>query len=234
MNDLRISTHQEQPLQASKWLQIQALLDIDEMALLLDVLAPFYLFQCGSITQRGPGGEGGQKESKEAFLARYNTYIESLKSGVLPPIPSYQLFFSSVLTVVNDCLYVVPIGDDRQLIRVSKPVIQMQACTIDYSPVDNKFRSMVFGSQNIPWGIQFSYPQLYQDPISKQPENVKDPVLYPNTHLFRILQKWMRQHTIPTPFIVDGKVINVPMRLGKHCLSWINKHPQLISKGISV
>ncbi len=234
MNDLRISSYQEQPLQASKWLEVQALLESDEMALLFDVLAPFSLFQCGSITQRGIGGEEGQKQAKADFLSHYKDYVESLKSGELPLVSSYQICFSSVLTATNDCLYVIPIGEDRQLIRVSTPVIQMQAHTIGYSPIDKKFRSMVFGSDNIPWGIQFSYPQLFQDPISKQPTSVNDASAYPNTQLFRSLQKWMREHTTPTPFVVDGIMTNVPMRLGRKCYSWVNRHPQLVSKGISV
>jgi hypothetical protein len=65
-------------------------------------------------------------------------------------------------------------------------------------------------------------------------EAVKETPSFPNTVLFHQIQRWMRGATIPTPFLVDGKGVNVPLRLGKRCLSWINTHAQLKAKGIRV
>jgi hypothetical protein len=48
------------------------------------------------------------------------------------------------------------------------------------------------------------------------------------------MQQWVRSHTIATPFEVEGKKVNVPIRLGKECLSRINSHPQLQAKGLRV
>jgi len=63
---------------------------------------------------------------------------------------------------------------------------------------------------------------------------VRESSEFPNTALYRSVQRWMRAHTIPTPFHVNGKKINVPMRLGKKCLPWISEHCQLKEKGIKV
>ena len=231
---LRQGTTKESPLQASKWLESQLLIDGDEMAALLDHLGPFFLFACGSVCRAGKG-----EISKDEFLRHYRAYIELLKNGVEPEASFYRSLFSPALTVTTDSLFSLPLSDEREIIRVSKPVIQLQAHYMSYSTVDKKFHSMVFGSDSISWGIQFSYPQLYRDDQTKIVEAVKESPAFPNTHVFHALQKWVRQNTIPTPFHVktavgDESVVNVPMRLGKKCLSWINRHPHLIKKGISV
>lgn len=232
MIPLRNSTPSEKPLQASKWLQIQGLLSKNEFTELLDYLAAttnFYLYTCGTVCSKDEG-----EIPKNEFLDVYAEYIDSLSQGKLPDQSLYRTAFSPAMTVSTDSLFTIPVGEDRQIIRISKPVIQLQAHNMNFSEVDKKFHSMVFGTDNIPWGIQFSYPQLYQDNQTKQVEIIKKSLSFPNTSLFQALQKWMRQHTIPTPFIVEGATINVPMRLGKECLSWINQHPSLIKKNISV
>lgn len=239
MTSLRSSTTAEKPLQASKWLQIQALLSKNELAELFKFLdsscvdknadKTFYLYACGTVCSKGEG-----EISKNTFLTIYGNYIDHLMQGKLPDPTFYRTAFSPAITVSTDTLFTIPVGDDRQIIRISKPVIQLQAHNMDYSTVDKKFHSMVFGMDSIPWGIQFSYPQLYQDNQTKQVEIIKKSQEFPNTILFQTLQKWMRQNTIPTPFIAENTSINLPIRLGKECLSWINHHPSLVKKNITV
>lgn len=230
---LRQSSPAEQPLQASKWLQSQALLSRQELASLFQFLeqslAPFSLYACGVVCQQGAG-----EVSQQEFLDSYDSYIKQLMQGQPPDLSLYRSLFSPAMTVTSDALFAIPVGEDRQLIRAAKPVVQLQANNIHYSTIDKKFHSMIFGIDSIAWGLQFAYPQLYQDPHTKQAEIVKKSAAFPNTALFQLLQKWMRQHTIPTPFIAEGILTNVPMRLGKECLSWINQHPHLIQKNIRV
>ena len=91
---------------------------------------------------------------------------------------------------------------------------------------------MVMSPGSIHWGIQFSYPQIFQrgNVFTK----VSDPQQFPNTSLFTKLVQWLRTHTVPTTFIWEGKKIATPFRLGKQCFSWINAHPQLKEHGIFV
>lgn len=228
-SQLRIGTTAEKPLQASKWISLQALLAPDEMRALLEAIAPCSLYMTGSVCE---AGEGILSETE--FLDVYADYIEELKSGRLPVQSSYQKFFSTSLSATPDALYTVPVAENRQLIRICKPVVQMQAHALDYSPIDKKFRPMVFGSDSIPWGIQLSYPQLYLDQETHAAIQTKGLTEYPNTILFSSIQKWFRQHTLPTPFIAEEVLQNVPIRIGKGCIEWINIHPRLISKEIKV
>lgn len=216
-------------MQASKWLECQVLLDSDEMEALFLALGQFDIYASGGVVQEGAGWI-----DKSYFLHQYKDYVDSLKQGILPTQESYRQLFSSVLTRSSDLLCAVPVGNGRQLIRVQRPVIQLQPHQMGFSSLDGKFRPMVFGNDCISWGIQFSYPQLFQDPLSNQVESVGISDQFPNTELFKTLQRWIRHHTVPTPFLVAGQKVNIPVRLGKKCLSWINSHPQLIQKCLQV
>lgn len=227
---LRISTvAAEGPFQASKWLAVPALLDVNELESLLQILEGSLLYNTGSLTR-----EGEEIISQKEWLEMYRGYIASLKEGKIPDDIDYRVAFSPVITASADHLYRVVMADGRQLVRIAKPVIQLQAHSFDYSSADGKFRSMVLGTETITWGLQFSYPQLFQDNATKEVFKVGETPQFPNTHLFHLLQQWIRRSTIPTPLIVDGKAVNVPIRIGKECLPWINRHPQLIKKGLKV
>lgn len=213
-----------QALQASKWLQIPLLLDTAEMKDLLDTMGELWIVLTTGVTQKGAGFI-----SKEEFLNCYQAYVEALKTGEMPSDSRIRPYFSAALTCTLDPLYTVPVGESQQLIKVDRPVIQLQQHRFDYSNADGKFRSMVFGMNSILWGIQFSYPQLFQDE-HLQVKQVREIAEFPNTAVFKRLQKWVRVNTVATPFIVEGRLINVPIRLGKQCFSWINNHPQLKPK----
>lgn len=216
------------PLQASKWLKCPVLLDLDEMKDLLQTLGDFWIFMVSGVL-RSTEGEITQAE----FLTEYGRYIDTLKEGKFPDEQQTRPYFSTVFTTTIDALYEVVLPNQQKLIRVERPVIQLQSHRFDYSPVDGKFRSMVLGQNSIQWGIQFSYPQLFQD-AACQVKQVRESEEFPNTLLFKRMQKWVRDHTTATPFLVENKRINVPIRLGKKCFSWINQHPQLNAKGLVV
>lgn len=212
-----------EPYHASKWLSVALLIDAAEMKALFDFLGNFLIFTVGSIVKRGEG-----LITHESFLSCYAHYIEILKSGNIPEDSIYRSVFASVLTVSPDHLYALHVGTDGDLIRINKPVIQLQAHNLDYSTADGKFRSMVFGKDSVLWGVQFSYPQLFEDPSNHSVRKVDNS--FPNTSLFRALQKWTRLNTVPTPFLVNEKIINAPVRLGKRCFSWINNHVHVQKK----
>lgn len=226
---LRIGTAQEIPLQASKWLQTQLLVDLEEMQELFSMLGHFRIYLAGAICNTGQ-----EEIEKSAFLKKYAEYTDHIKSGNIPDEKVYRALFSSVFSVASDHLYQVPISENRSLIRITKPVVQLQMNKIAYSEADGKFRAMVFSQDSFFWGLQFSYPQLYQDAITKEIFTVRESEQFPNTALYNRIRKWIRTATIPTPFLVNGVKTNVPMRLGKKSLAWIDRHCQLKEKKITV
>lgn len=216
-------------MQASKWLKSQILIDVEEMQQLLTALDPFFIYNTSSIVNKGSG-----LIPKQEFLNCYKEYIVSLQNGKIPDEQFYRAFFSSIFTVSPDLVFSMPINETQELIRVERPVVQLQSHRISYSTADGEFRSMTFGGETILWGIQFSYPQLFQDPITTEIVPVGVQTEFPNTSLFQKIQKWVRNHTVPTPFLVGSKQVNVPMRLGNNCFAWINQHPQLTEIKVKV
>lgn len=207
------------PFQASKWQKSPLLIDVDEMRALLAALGQFWIVQISGVIPIGQ-----EIIAHETFLEVYYHYIHALKKGENAADPRVRLYFSTVFTTFLEALYAVQVNEKHYLVKVQQPVLQLQAHRFDYSSVDGTFRSMVMGTNAIPWGIQFSYPHLYQDE-NLQVLTVREGVQFPNTVLFKRLQQWVRANTIATPFEVEGKRINVPIRLGKQCLSWINTLP---------
>lgn len=213
--------------QASKWLKYPVLLDTDEMQELMLHLGKFWIVQTSGVIPLGQA-----IISSEVFLEVYHHYMVTLKRGEVSQDPRQRSFFSAIFTTTLEALYLVKINSGC-LVKVQQPVIQLQAHRFDYSFADETFRSMVLGYESIQWGLQFAYPQLYQNE-KLQIFSFKEQAQFPNNSLFKRLQHWIRHQTIATPFEVQGKRTNVPIRLGKQCLSWINTHPQLQAKGLKV
>jgi hypothetical protein len=215
-------------IEMNKWLRIQVLLDTEEMAQLFSEFSDLQIYYSGSLVPCGK-----EKLENELFLQAHKAYIDALKTGNIPNPELYRREFSTVWTAESSALLAVDIAEERSIVRQIKPVIQVQHHTFDYSLLDGKFRSMVHGSETIFWGIQLSYPQIYQD-IETEDVIVLNDGTVPNTSLFRGIQRWLRRESIPTPFSVKGEKQNVSFRIGKKCLPWIQSHPQLHTKNLVV
>lgn len=219
----------ERSLQASKWLQMQVLLDADEMESLFAELGDFLIYRVGAITKIGE-----EAVAHAEFLSDYRDYVEALKQGELPDMSRFRRVFANVLTVSSEAIFSYRISPEEQILRIAKPIIQMQSHAMHYSADDGQFRPNVFGFDSILWGVQFSYPQIYQDLETMEIKKVDQGDSCINTPLFHRLRHWLRNHTRPTPIVVGEKLIKIPIKIGYKCLPWINQHPQLKQMGMHV
>lgn len=227
---LAVSTLQKEgPYQASKWLAVQALLGAEEMDRLLEALPPLSICLGAGVTSQGEG-----LMPPEDFLSLYRRYVDTLKAGETVDPGLFRQAFSSMWTVDLDTVYAMDVGQGRQLIKPRRPCVQLQMHDLGYSPVDHTFRPMVSGPSSLSWGIQFSYPQIFQDPKTAEIHRVDESDAFPNTQLFRQIQRWLRRNSRPTPMVQGESVQNLPVRLGLDCFEWIHKHGQLSRQGLSV
>jgi hypothetical protein len=232
MLPLKLSTPaKEGPFRVSKWLKHQVLLDDEEMKQLLLDLPEFKFYMVSE-----PVSAAEIELTSQQFLESYKRYVQPLKVGQLPEEDLVRRHFSVAASCSSDALYSMEIKSqkDRFLVLPSKPVVQLQLHRFFLSTADGKFYPMVLSADSITWGIQFSYPQLYQDPKTCEITKVAGDPQFSNTSLFQSIVKWLRDHSMPTPFLHESKRVNVPMRIGKRCLEWINRHPGLINRGLSV
>lgn len=225
---IRISSPKaEGILQVSKWTKVQILLDADEMRELLDGLGNVYFVAVSEPVKEGV-------ISASDFLEKYSDYIFLLKQGQIPPAEEFRRLFSCAMSTSLDCFYAIALSEGKFLIKPTRPVVQLQAHHFFYSNLDGKFHPMVLSPESISWGLQISYPQLFQDPHTRKVIKVVDSPDFPNSALFLKLLRWMRSFTLPTPFQVGAKRVNAPIRIGKQSLAWIKNHPQLKQRGIQV
>lgn len=220
---LRSSTlAQEGTYQGSKYLKYQVLCDADELRLLLD--GSFLIYPLSGLNT-------GEPIEPAHFLAEYALWIEELKEGRVPTEAALRRVLAAAFTAEPDALWKQEVPGQRYLIKMAKPVVQVQAHFFTYSPLDGVFRPMTMGEKAIFWGLQFSFPQIYQDPKTMEFHETDES---PNVELFQRIKQWVRDQTRATPFVVEGKKMNVPIRLGKNCFSWIHRHPELQAQQIGV
>lgn len=212
-------------LRISKCLKHQVLLDGEEMQSLFTVLGDFFIYLVSH-----PVRAEEMQVSRRDFLALYERYVEGIKRGNPEEDRWFRAGFSSVWTVDSSFLYAMPVGEMKFLVKPLRPVLQLQLHRFLLSEVDEKIHPLVLGKESVSWGIQFSYPQLYQDPKSQ--EISKIPRDFPNTILYWQLSRWLRAHTLPTAFFFHDKRIVSSLRLGKKCIPWIGSHPQLKCRNI--
>jgi hypothetical protein len=203
--------------EAAKWLKIPVLLDVDEMRALFSALGSCTLVLLGRLVARDAA-----IVSQETFLQSVQQWIEALQKGRVPTQADLQRVLAAALTADLESLLLQEMGAGRVLVKPRRPVIQLQAHFFSYSAEEQKIYSGIFGKESIFWGVQFSYPQIYLDP--KEQMHVKVGDQFPNTALFRTLQRWVRNAT--QPMKLYGKAF--PLRMGKGCCSWIHQHPQLV------
>jgi len=207
--------------QGSKWLKFQVLCDGDELESLFNRLFPFSLFPLTGVVD-------GKAIPIEAFLSEYRSWIEGLKEGRIPEERALRKILAAALVEDVGALWLQEVAGKGYLVKIGKPVVQAQAHWFSYSKADSVFRPMSMGSNSIFWGIQFSYPQIYQDPKTMELKEAEA------GRVFELLRLWVREFTRATPFVVEEKRINASIRLGKQCFSWIGRHPQLAEQGISI
>lgn len=211
----------------SKWLKWQMLLDEEEIRQLVTELSYPDIFPLGSIVD-----QIAVESAQEEFIKNYASYIQTLKRGEQTDDLLFRKRFALLFSRDPDAIYVQKVKEDGWLIKPLRPSVQLQLHSFFLSDIDLKFYPMVMSSESITWGLQFSYPQIFQRP--KSSEFVKVDSQFPNTVLFKQIILWMRRHTVPTPFVYKGVQTNVPMRIGKKCFSWIDHHLGLKQRGLSV
>lgn len=205
----------------AQWTPVRALLDIDEMQALCGHLPAFSLYQAGSVLPIGSG-----MLSVQQFLSAYDAYLSALKKGKLPPYKQLRHALCAFWSAEENAIAVQAVSQNEQVLSPASPIIQLQPHAFCYSAFDNSFRCMVFGPTSIPWGLQWSYPQVYQDPTTQAIHKTATAPNTPNTLFFRTLQRWMRHHTQPLQVLAQGKRTCLAVRIGPACLKWMRTHPQ--------
>lgn len=233
---LRVSNPAREGIyQGSKWLKFHVLCNREELEAFFAQIRPFFIFPLGGIVD-------GHPISEKTFLDAWSECIHGLQNSIVPKIEDLRRILACAWVDNLHSLWLQKVEGKGYLAKICQPVVQVQAHWFSFSEVDRVFRPMSMGPESIFWGLQFSYPQIFQDPVTMELKTVE------RSMLFEKLRVWVREATRPTPFSIDRilpqlnsseaesvkEKVCVPIRLGRKCFSWIGKHPQLIARGIGV
>jgi hypothetical protein len=219
---LSIPEH-EGRFEAAKWLKIPMLIDGDECQALLEELGDVLLAPLGQLVIRE---EAEWKASQ--LVKEVGKWVFALQEG-----REVEPRLALALSREPEALWMHEVRPERYLIKVSRPVVIVQPHYFTYSALDGEIRSMSMGPGAIFWGMQFSFPQVYQVDRDVDSGGL---VEVEEGELFRQIRRWAREATRPTPFLLppDGRRVNHPMRIGKRCMGWVSRHPGLLREGLHV
>jgi len=212
-------TSAHRPLEASKWQNLSVLLTEEQMEKLLNACAPFFLCRVGQVIKKGE-----ELIAVKEFLVAYGNYCEELFSGNIPEISRYRNFFFSALTKDLETFFSVPLEEEKHLVKVCKPSLQLQALQVRFSSETMTFHQNVFGSGSFPFGLTFSYPHLVR---TEEGDVVRgrEPAVFINSELFKAVQEWLRKNTSPAIFSFEGKKVPTPIKLGEGVKEKMRSHP---------
>lgn len=212
-------------MQATKWLKLPLFLSPEEIKALFESLGKIHIVPLSGVFRNGM-----EELSPSGYEALYRTYLEALYRGE-PASPDKKLI--SAWTLDLDAIQVTPVASGV-LVKPRLPVVQVQPYWLNYSTTDEKFHEMAFSRESLSWGLQFSFPQLFQEPAHLEILKVQEPD-FPNAGLFKKIQRFSRAATVPTPFLLpNGSSLNHPCRIGKAFLDQASEMPQLSEKGLKL
>lgn len=186
----------------SKWLYQRCLISSQGLRELFEELGFPSLYLTGKVI-----GKEDLVYTVDRFMALYEKYLLSLEGPekiTLPPL---------LLTNDPSATLTIVVSEGQYLIKPIKPLIQI--CEHQFMiGIDDTIHSMVYGKEVIRWGLQFSYPSLYIDPVTKKVVDVLKEESLTNTPLFKKLQRFLRYHSKPASFMLNEKKIQATFRLG--------------------
>lgn len=196
------------------------------MEALMKELPDFYLYVTAKVVS-----EKNERLSKESFLTEYRKAFIPLKAG----LQSLELRSLVSLSISNDessfTRLILPEG--RVLMQPTAPIIQLSPTFLSYSSQTKELRFGLYGTETLFFGMTLAYPQLYQE-NSGEIVDVDESPRFANTALFYQLWRWLRTHTIPTPFLVEGRRVNMPVRIDRSSLGWLNTLAGLKERGLAI
>lgn len=200
----------------SKWQKVQVLLDPIELERLLQDLSPLFILNTSGVVLR-------EKISIEIdeFACLYKKYIAILRGKI--PKEKIPLSFALSQRLENFC--VVNLSSNKYICRMIQPDVQIQAYSflLDES---GKPLLQVFSEESVPFGLQFSYPAIFQDGATSEVFSTTKNT-FSGWKLFSAIRSWIRNHTFPLPIRFQEKNIRLPIRLGRLAAFWITNHINL-------
>lgn len=204
----------EGPYQVSKFSKLFFLLSANELLDLFSIFS-FSIHPLGGLLELTQ-----TTMNKSWFVDNYSKQLDSFFEE--KPFK----FSPCLLTKDPRSLYLMETNSERVLLKMKRPVLYLKPLYFSFCG-DKVFPAL--GKETIFWGFSLSYPQIFQDPMTKQFIKVGNE--FENTGLFIDFRKKLRSLSSCVSFEKEGKKIATNFRLGRELKE--KKHPDLIKLNIN-
>lgn len=225
---IRIHPYAEE-IRYAKWLQTPLLCSLEELDLLLHSLGSIFLVPAGGLLERE-----ALFVSPEDLRSTYQQYLAWIVSSAALPSAEMRRHLTLMMSVSLDSFSAAEIKTGRFMIKPVQPVVMIQPYHFFMSSLDQKIHSMVMSQESISWGLQFSYPQMYEDPKNHLFGKISEAPEFPNTALYKKVVQWVRSFAMPAPVHYMGQKTHASFRIGKQAFALAQAHKGLQKRGIEV
>lgn len=200
----------------SKWQRLQVLLDPRELEKLIEYLSPLLILNTSEVIPQ-------EKISLpvEELVRLYEKYIAMLQGK--SPRERISLSYALSTRIENFCA--IKLSSNKYICRLVQPDVQLQVYSFLLND-SGKPLSQVFSSETVSFGLQFSYPAIFQDGLTSQVFSTTKNT-FSGWKLWSSIRSWIRNHTFPLPICFQGKNMRLPIRLGQVAATWITSHIDL-------
>lgn len=204
-------------LKASKYQRVQMLLLKEELCELLTLLGPHVIIEHSKLLK-----ESELLVSKESFLQRYEQYLEGMISGKMPR----ELLASLSLCISKsfENFYKIEVPGDRYLVKLKTPAITLQPFSFHFDQETKTIFTGVHSGERIYFGLEFSFPQFYETPKTRETVEILKNKENPETIIFKTIQSFARRQTNVTKIKVNKEIKNYSFRIGKSAHFILQKH----------
>ncbi len=210
--------------QASKWWKLQVFFSLDALDFFFQDLGSFWICPLGKVLQ-----EEEQILEKDQYLQAYKKKVDQYLTHHITPIEEIS---PCAFTVLKEDLYLMNLSQNRFLLKIKNPVVQVHPYFFRFSKQNRSFLSNVYAEDSIFWGLQFSFPQIFQDEDLNL--HKVHPQTFANAALFQKMRRWIRKHTSPISFEFEGEKIVTSMRASPQLFCLLQKYPKLIELGLNI
>lgn len=218
------SLEKEGKFQASKWMHVRLFLSKKELEALFHHLGSFDLVSLSKLSSIED-----LIIAPDLFFSLYQEYLLALKRGQ----KTDKKVFSLAMVEDPESLFFAQLKPSLFAARLKKPCIQISLVEFSYDEELGECFFNQHAKDGISCGLQFSFPQFYEDPETrKQNVHFKD-LSFSHTALFKALQQWMRNHTKPLSLYKGKNVIKTGIRVGLDGAELLKEHAEFKKQAFS-
>lgn len=207
------------PFLASKWQKFYLFLSPKEVENLFAFWSIDHLYLTGKVLER-------ESLIVKNWIEKYANVLNAFWEGGSERNKLFSSILPAVISISEESLYRQDVSNGF-LVHMKDPCFVLQEHWFRYVPKDEKIYPMNFTNESLFWGLQFSYPQIFQDSKTKKIYNANLESSFGNAKLLILLRKWIREHTKPVSLQVGEMKHSTLFRIGKEYIKKIEDHSQI-------